>query len=235
LVESELFGHTKGAFTGADTARPGAFVRAHGGTLFLDELGEMSLAVQAKLLRVLESGAVQPLGGVKSVYPDVRVVAATNRDLGEMVREGTFRQDLLHRLAVLAVRLPALRERRGDVPELARVLLSQHHPGASLSGAAEDMLVAYDWPGNVRELRNVLTRAVVLGGERVTPDAISFSPWAFTSVAPMAAPDASDEGEERERLLAALRRHRGNRARAARDLGMPRTSLVYRLMKLGIT
>jgi DNA-binding NtrC family response regulator len=235
LVASELFGHEKGAFTGAERRSVGAFVRADRGTLFLDELGEMSLDAQASLLRVLETGEVRPVGSAETEYPDVRVVAATNRDLGKMVREGLFRRDLLHRLAVLAVRLPPLRDRRDDIPELVEVLLARHHPGARASDAAIDALAAYDWPGNVRELRNVLTRAVVLGGDLIDADALSFSPWAFEEVEAPCLEEEDNEDDERERFLAALRRHGGNRTRAARDLGIPRTSFHYKLMKLGIS
>ncbi len=170
LIESELFGHEKGAFTGALTARQGCFELAHGGTLLLDEIGDMPLALQAKLLRVLEDRKVRRLGAPREIAVDVRLLAATNRDLKQMAAEGKFREDLYYRLSVLTVALPPLRERRDDIPTLAGAILeelNQKHGTrvAALDPAVMQTLVRYDWPGNVRELRNVLERAVVLCGE----------------------------------------------------------------------
>lgn len=256
LVESHLFGHERGAFTGADRRRDGAFQEAHKGTLFLDELGELPLDVQARLLRALESGEVRRVGGSRAEYPDVRVVAATHRNLPDMVAAGTFRQDLFYRLAVLTVRMPALREHRSDIPDLARALLRRHHPGATLTEEAERALMVWSWSGNVRELRNVLTRAVVLGGNRVDAGALSFDPWsaggASASAAPgapaaLAAADAAadlprsaaeaaarQDEIDRRAVLDALARASFNRSAAARLLGIPRSSLIYRMMRLGI-
>ena len=167
LLESELFGHVKGAFTGAVNARTGRFRLAHGGTIFLDEIGEMSPRFQVKLLRVLEDGTFDQVGGTTTQRVDVRVVAATHRDLASLAEKGDFRVDLLYRLDVVSIHLPALRERRDDIPLLARHFLShiagRGFPSLRLSDDAADLLTSYDWPGNVRELRNVLERAALLG------------------------------------------------------------------------
>ncbi len=230
LFESELFGHEKGAFTGADARQDGAFQRAAGGCLFLDEVGELKLEMQAKLLRALESGEVRRVGAKQAEYPDVRVVAATNRDLRTMVRDGTFREDLFFRLAVLTVWLPPVRERAEDVGLLAKTLLRRHHPGATISDAAIKELTSYNWPGNVREVRNVLTRAVVMHGPAITPDSLVFNPWSFE---PEPEPQKHyDLGPEA--IQSALARHGNNRSRAARDLGIPRSSLLYRIRKYNL-
>ncbi len=231
LFESALFGHERGAFTGASQRQDGAFQQAAGGTLFLDEVGELGLELQAKLLRALESGEVRRVGSQRPEYPDVRVVAATNRDLAQMVRDKRFREDLYYRLSVLPVRTPPLRERREDIPLLAHTLLARHHPGARLTDEAADALQRYDWPGNVRELRNVLTRAVVLHGPIVHPGALSFHPWAFEGGSP---PRTARPEDERQAILDALERTAGNRTAAARLLGMPRSSLLYKLKKYDI-
>lgn len=231
LVESELFGHERGAFTGATARRDGAFHAADQGTLFLDEVGELRIDVQAKLLRALESGEIRRVGSTKAEFPDVRIVAATNRDLPAMVRAGTFREDLWFRLSVLTIRMPPLRERREDVPWLARALLERHHRGAALAPDALVRLERHDWPGNVRELRNVLTRAVVLGGSPITAATLAFEGGAHDG-GPLLAADADDP--ERATLVAALHRAKGNRTAAARDLGLARTSLLYKMKRLGI-
>ena len=171
LVESELFGHTKGAFTGAETTREGRFLQADGGTLFLDEIGELPLPLQPKLLRVLESGAFRPIGGDRDATVDVRVIAATNREVENEVKSGKFREDLYYRLNVFPLAIPPLRERPEDVPALAASLLKPWHK--QLGPAAERLLVSYSWPGNVRELRNVLERAAILTeGARILPEAL---------------------------------------------------------------
>ena len=168
LIESDLFGHVRGAFTGAHAERPGAFEMAHGGTLFLDEIGDLPLALQPKLLRLLESGEVTRLGGRKPERFDVRIIAATHRNLEEEVDRGTFRGDLYYRLAVVEVHLPALRKRLEDVPELVQVFLEREgRPCAKLEGENLDRLLRYHFPGNVRELRNIVSRAVALSA----PDA----------------------------------------------------------------
>jgi DNA-binding NtrC family response regulator len=172
LIESQLFGHLRGAFTGADRDRKGAFVEATGGTLFLDEIGEMSLQSQAKLLRALEAQTVQPLGADRPVKVDTRVVAATHRNLMEMVEEKTFRFDLFFRLAVVHVRIPPLRERPEDIPELVRNFYEgRGQSSGSIEGPNVDKLMSYGWPGNVRELRNVMDRAWALSG----PTGVAFA------------------------------------------------------------
>jgi len=179
LIDSELFGHARGAFTGATEARSGVFSEAHGGTVFLDEIGEIPLSVQQRLLRVLQEHEVRPVGGTGSRKVDVRVIAATNIDLEEMVRQQRFRADLYYRLHVVAIRLPPLRERMDDLPLIAAHLLEKHaakmkRPVPHFSAAAMDAMVLYDWPGNVRELENVIQRALALStsleiGEEALP------------------------------------------------------------------
>jgi len=233
LFESELFGHEKGAFTGAATRQDGAFQRADGGTLFLDEVGELSQEGQAKLLRALESHEVRRVGGAHAEYPDLRLISATNRDLPAMVDEGLFRRDLYFRIAVLVARLPALSERRKDIPLLARTLLSRSHPEARMTEEALEALGKYDWPGNIRELRNVLTRAVVLGGPLITRASLTFNPWSFDGEAPVV-PLSRPDDPEVAALVDALRDHGGNRTKTARALGIPRSSLLYKLKKHGL-
>ncbi len=228
LVESELFGHEKGAFTGATQRQEGAFQRADGGTLFLDEVGELPLETQAKLLRALESGEVRRVGGSTPEFPDVRVVAATNRDLHREVEAGKFRADLFFRLAVLTVRMPPLREHSEDIGLIARELLRRSHPDAVLDPATIPALEAYAWPGNVRELRNVLTRAYVLHGKHIRASNLEYHPWAFDGEA-RAAPVA--DAPERARVEQALAAASGNRSQAARILGIPRSSLLYKMKR----
>jgi DNA-binding NtrC family response regulator len=242
LAESELFGHEKGAFTGADRQRRGRFEEAHGGTLFLDEVGELSPALQAKLLRVLEERVVRRLAGTADIPVDVRLVAATNRELSATAAEGHFRQDLFFRLAVVAVHLPPLRERAGDVALLARHLvtnLAARHrvPVPELTAAALAALQRHAWPGNVRELRNVLERAVVVrGGEAIRAEDLALGP-----ASPHPAPAGSAgvpldrEVREREAVLEALRRAGGNREEAAALLGVSVRTLYYRLRRFGIS
>lgn len=192
LLESELFGHVKGAFTGAVASRPGMFAEASGGTLFLDEIGEMSVLLQAKLLGAIERSAVRPVGSEKELPVDVRIVAATNRDLHAAVRTGTFRQDLLYRLNVVPIEVPPLRHRRVDILPLVERFLNQararnpQSPVQRISRQAADALVAYNWPGNVRELEHVIERLVLLGrsaeiGHADLPDAIAAHPGATKS------------------------------------------------------
>ena len=191
LVESEFFGHTKGAFTGADKVRKGLFLEADGGTIFLDEIGELPLALQVKLLHVIENKAVRPVGSEQERPVDVRIIAATNRDLGEMVAQGTFREDLYFRLTVFHILVPPLRDRRQDLPALVKFMLRRNTrrmgsdgQEATLAPGVEELLVNYDWPGNVRELENVLDRALILADQgRVTMDDL---PASITKVAPSA-------------------------------------------------
>jgi DNA-binding NtrC family response regulator len=239
VLESELFGHEKGAFTGAVAARPGCFERAAGGTLLLDEIAEVSPDFQAKLLRVLQEGEVLRVGGTQSVRVDVRVVAATNRVLRDEIAHGRFREDLFFRLNVIPLQLAPLRERREDVLPLARHFLARHaaETGRRLefTPETEAALVAHAWPGNVRELENVVERAVVLArGERIAPEDLLLE--AASGGAP-AADGSLQEALDRaaaERIRAALAAAGGQRAEAARALGVDRTTL-YRLMKrLGV-
>ena len=235
LAESELFGHERGAFTGADRARAGRFEEASGGTLFLDEIGELAPALQAKLLRVLEDRKVRRLGSEKDVTVDVRLVAATNRDLAREVETGGFRRDLYFRLAVVPVALPPLRERPGDVALLARhfvaSLAARHRmPEPELTPEALDALARHDWPGNVRELRNTLERAVVVrGGQPIREEDVQQS---AASAAPALTLD--EDTREREAALAALRLSGGNRDDAARRLGISVRTLYYRLRRWGL-
>jgi DNA-binding NtrC family response regulator len=231
LAESELFGAERGAFTGADQPRAGRFEEASGGTLFLDEVGELPVALQSKLLRVLEERVVRRLGGSRDLPVDVRLVAATNRDLTRETEEGGFRQDLFFRLAVVVVNVPPLRERPDDVPLLAthfaRRLAARHGvPVPSLADDALAALSAHGWPGNVRELRNVLERAVVVrGGAPIRAADLGLAP----ATAPL-----DRAHREREALLAALRRTGGKREEAARLLGISVRTLYYRLKQWGI-
>jgi DNA-binding NtrC family response regulator len=242
LLESELFGHEKGAFTGAHESKKGKMEVAHGGTVFLDEVGDISAELQTKLLRFLQEREFERVGGLKPVSVDVRVIAATNRDLHQAVKDGRFREDLYHRLDVIAITLPPLRERRGDAPALARYFL-QHFSSetkktfSEIAPAAEEKLVAYDWPGNVRELANVVERAVVLGHEP-TIELHDLPPRIAAAQAKAPAGRfsyrAGIDASRRELVLKALRQTGGNRAAAAKVLGIQRTYLLKLMKALGI-
>ena len=248
VFESELFGHERGAFTGAVRHRRGMFELADGGTLFLDEVGELPLDLQPKLLRVLQERSFSRVGGTKPVSIDVRIVAATNRDLAAMVRERRFREDLYYRLCVVEIEVPPLRARRSDVPELARALLPQlcrrnHKPLLDLSADALARLSSYGWPGNVRELENVLERGVVLSESReigaddlVLPDAPLPKNELVERVEVEHDADHREvmEAIEKERLIDALRAAGGNRSGAARALGIPRTTLINKMRRYGL-
>jgi len=178
LIESELFGHKKGAFTGAQKDRKGKFELAHGGTLFLDEIGDMSLSAQAKVLRALQEHKITPVGGDRSIKVDVRVLAATNKDLKSEIAAGKFREDLYHRLSVILIEVPGLNDRSDDIPLLAQHFLQQiaDDYGVSskgISGAAISALQGYDWTGNIREFRNVIERLHILGGSEISADDVS--------------------------------------------------------------
>jgi transcriptional regulator with GAF, ATPase, and Fis domain len=245
LVEAELFGVTKGAFTGADRDRDGLFVRAKGGTVFLDEVGELPLEGQAKLLRVLQEKEVRPLGSQQPVKTDARVVAATNKDLTALVKEGRFREDLLYRLRVVAVRIPPLRERLEDIPTIAEAILARiagerGEPVIPLSRGALARLSRREWRGNVRELENVLWR-VALGGEAAideaattrseTEDALGLTVTLKEEAVPL---DEARLAFDRVYLNLVLARNGGNVARAARALGVTRPALSRILKRLGI-
>jgi two-component system NtrC family response regulator len=233
LLESELFGHIKGAFTGAHQAREGLFTYANEGTLFLDEIGEMPLSMQAHLLRVLEERTVRPVGSNKEVPVAVRIIAATNRDLSELVRSGTFREDLFYRLNVLSIRMPSLRERLGDIPVLtdhfSRSLAAElgvEPPVFSPTDLA--CLGSYDWPGNVRELKNVIERCLLLNS---TPSQCLGKPLAGGEV--VAAVDAVGELQlervEKRHILRVLESEGGNKSAAARLLGISRKTLERKI------
>ena len=238
LLESELFGHVRGAFTGAERDQTGVLLSASGGTLFLDELGELTLATQAKLLRVLQEREVRPLGAEKARPLDLRLVCATHRELAQEVEAGRFRQDLFYRVAVLEVRLPALRERIEDLPELCRVILERRarelgRPALELAPDALRALAGHAFPGNVRELENILTRALVLSGRtRLRAEDLELS-----RAAPRALRSRSRreyEKEERERILHALRGARWNVSVVSRSLGIPRNTLYRKLERYGL-
>jgi DNA-binding NtrC family response regulator len=253
LLESELFGHERGAFTGADRQRSGVFEAAHGGTLFLDEAGEMSLALQAKLLRVLVTGEVVRVGSNKPKHVDVRIVVATHRDLRQRVQEGLFREDLYYRLAVVPLQVPPLRQRKEDIQALAEELLAQISRelkirAPSLSAAALEKLSGYDFPGNVRELRNLLERAVILvrggtlepsdlplnGGSAAQSPHDPFERWIASLPGDL---NLRAVGVDVEKALVtrALAASKGVAAQAARTLGLSRSDLAYKLRRLDMT
>jgi two-component system response regulator FlrC len=243
MLEATLFGHEKGAFTGAASARAGTFERAQGGTLLLDEVSEMALPLQAKLLRVLQEREVERIGGQQCVPLDVRVIATTNRNLAEAVRDGGFREDLYYRLNVFPLPLPALRERPGDILPLARHLLAAHaqrmrRPLPRLDTAAERKLAAHFWPGNVRELDNLMQRALILaGGEVIDAGALAFEnpgdgiPTPAATEAPHGLSQALRENED-NLILDALRENRGSRRATASQLGVSERTLRYKLARI---
>jgi len=237
VLESELFGHTRGAFTGAQAARRGLFEEAHHGTLFLDEIGDVGPNLQARLLRALQEGTIRRVGANDPISVDVRIVAATNRDMDAAVKQGTFRADLYYRLHVVSIRIPPLRERREDIPLLAEHFAQKHGraEGSAISPEARELLVAYDWPGNVRELENAVARALALNPSGVVipedlPDAIRL---AQTEPAPVPLPPPGDRPTlaELERRYASqvLGQTGGNKTRAAEILGIDRKTL-YRIL-----
>jgi two-component system nitrogen regulation response regulator NtrX len=249
LIESELFGHARGAFTGAVADRRGKFEAASGGTLFLDEVGDMTLKTQAKVLRALQEQVIEPVGGHQSIRVDVRVIAATNKDLGEEIRRGRFREDLFFRLNVIPIFVPPLRERQDDVLRLAEYFIAEFareygRKPKTCSPAAADVLRAYRWPGNVRELRNVIERLMImvpgtvidvrdLGFLNVTPA----PPMAAVAAAPRTSVerlfDARDAWE-RDYILSALASFEGNISRTADALGLERSNLYKKMRGLGI-
>jgi two-component system response regulator HydG len=248
LLESELFGHEKGAFTGADRRREGRFMQASGGSIFLDEIGETSPAMQAKLLRVVQQREIQRVGGEAVLPVDVRIIAATNRDLEAEVRNGNFREDLFYRLNVMTLKVPALRERREDIPLLAQHFLKRfaeknRKESAGCTPLAMDMLVRYDWPGNVRELENTIERAVILmAGVHVTEKELPLNlvekyPQEESSAV---SPSDMETGRhsladiERQAILSTLKSTGGNKSETARLLGITRKTLHNKLKSYGL-
>jgi two-component system response regulator AtoC len=245
LMESELFGYEKGAFTGAIKSKAGLFQAASGGTIFLDEIGELPLEMQAKLLRVLQEREVRPVGSNESHSVDVRVIAATNRDLETAYREGTFRKDLYFRLNVVTVHLPSLRERRSDIPVLVHHFLNRYAPGTNLqvTPAAMKSLLQYEWPGNVRELENCVARAVTLGDRQIIdvndlPPAIRAegSSSAQTTLSDSSSLSTTALAEmERMTILKVFERANGDKALAGRMLGISRATLYRKLKRYKIS
>jgi transcriptional regulator with PAS, ATPase and Fis domain len=243
LLESELFGHVSGAFTGATGDREGRFLQADGGTIFLDEIATASPALQVKLLRVLQELEFEPVGGGTTHAVDVRVILATNERLEELVAAGTFRQDLYWRINVVTIEMPPLRDRRSDVPQLAAHFLraAAERAGRSIDGftpAAIEALAAHDWPGNVRELQHAVERGVFLGRGRLVelddlPAAVTGAGGA-AAVKPVAALKQAMAAPERQLILAALERSGWRRDVAARSLGINRTTLYKKLKRLGM-
>jgi DNA-binding NtrC family response regulator len=241
LIESELFGHEKGAFTGAIGDRRGAFERAHRGTLFLDEIGELSLDLQPKLLRALEHRSVRRVGGGEDRPVDVRIIAATNRDLEEQVRKHVFREDLFFRLMAAVLHVPPLRERREDLPQLVQRFLGDAGRPLAIAPETLELLAAYDWPGNVRELKNVIASAAALAdGPRLEPrHLVVFRPQKRPGAppGPTAAPPAGGqtlEQLEKAAIEQALQQFDGNRTRAARSLGIAASTLYEKLRRYGL-
>ena len=241
LIESELFGHEKGAFTGATSLRRGKFELADGGTLFLDEVGDLHAGSQAKLLRVLQEGEFHRVGGEQTIRVNVRVIAATNRDLGGMVSQGKFREDLYYRVSVVPIRVPALRERPQDIRPLADYFLEEFSKRNSLRAKAMDddvygSLETYPWPGNARELRNVVERmAILTQGDRITAASIPVEIRVARETGPRSTVQEARESAEREHLLRALESANWNVSGAARALGMERTNLHKRIRALGLS
>jgi DNA-binding NtrC family response regulator len=244
LLESELFGHEKGAFTSAIARRRGKFEQAHGGTIFLDEIGDMPMATQAKMLRVLQERAFQRVGGDEKIAVDVRVICATNRTLEELVEKGAFRKDLFYRINTLVIDIPALRDRLGDIPELARHFLARTNRAEKrsvqeISGPTMEALCSHSWPGHVRELQHAIERAVlVCDGDELLPEHL---PPAVLRAHPLPGPAHEKEGLieaverlERSMIFAALEKNGWVKARTARALGVTERILAYKMNNLGI-
>jgi two-component system NtrC family response regulator len=242
LLESELFGHVKGAYTGAIKDRKGKFELADGGTIFLDEIGDLREDVQAKLLRVLQEHEIERLGDSKTIKVDVRVIAATNKNLERLVQGGEFREDLYYRLSVVPITIPPLRERKEEIPYLVDFFITRYSKDRKFVVDPEviSVLQQYDWPGNIRELENAIERAVVLSTDnRITPESLPAhfqTPEKKETGSPLKFPqeDLSLEEVEKQVILEALERAGGNRSRAARLLKIPRHVLLYRLKKFGL-
>ncbi len=244
LIESELFGHEKGAFTGAIKTKPGRFELASGGTLFLDEIAEISPGMQVKLLRAIQEKSVERVGGLRTIETDVRLIAATNKDIQESMETGEFREDLYYRLNVVSIRIPPLRERKQDIPLLARHLLNRKKKSAEpvhISEAAEKVLISHNWPGNIRELENCIERALIVSGNgEILPKHLPFKTPDDSNVSLKTTADFPEEGidlEETEKrfIRAALKQAGGNRTKAAKLLSITRSALLYRMNKYDIS
>src|SRR6202167_2639743 len=244
LLESELFGYERGAFTGANASKPGKFELADKGTLFLDEIGDVPLAIQVKLLRVLQEREFERLGGTKTLKVDVRLIAATNRDLREALEQGTFREDLYYRLNVVPIDIAPLRQRKEDIPDLANFFISRFagdsgKPIENITPEAMQVLVNYHWPGNVRELQNIIERACALAkGTVLKVEDIHLDvrpPRAMNGSSDFLPEGMTLEHWEDEMIRESLRRAHGNKSQAARLLGLSRNALRYRLSKIGIS
>ena len=241
LIETELFGHEKGSFTGATASRRGKFELADGGTIFLDEVGDLHGASQAKLLRVLQEGEFHRVGGEQIIKVNVRVVSATNRDLNAMVAQEKFREDLFYRLSVVPIRVPALRERPRDIPALAAYFLEEfcarnNFKRKAIDEAVFPLLENHPWPGNARELRNVIERmAILTQGEHLTRDSIPVEIRVQRETGPKSTIQEARESAEREHILRALEESKWNVSGAARALGMERTNLHKRIRALGLS
>ena len=243
LLESELFGYEKGAFTGANASKPGKFELADKGTLFLDEIGDVPAVTQVKLLRVLQEREFERLGGTRTIKVDVRLIAATNRDLREALEQGTFREDLYYRLNVVPIDIAPLRQRKEDIPDLVNLFISRFagdsgKPVESITPEAMQILVNYHWPGNVRELQNIIERACALAKDtvlKVDDIHLDVRPARITNGASNFLPEGMTlEQWEDEMIRESLRRANGNKSQAARLLGLSRNALRYRLSKIGI-
>jgi transcriptional regulator with GAF, ATPase, and Fis domain len=244
LLESELFGHEKGAFTGATGRRIGKLELAHEGTLFLDEIGDMPLETQAKVLRALEEKCIVRVGGANAIKVDVRFIAATNKDLADLVKKQIFRQDLYYRLNVFAIHLPPLKHRREDIPLLCEHFLHHLAPDKKLTSETIQLLMAYDWPGNVRELQNAMQSATVMAGPVIQPSHLpnivgQCAPQAFATDPPVELSEPTDLGQrlyhfEKNMLIQALTQSRGVQKQAAQMLGIKERSLWHRLKKFDI-
>lgn len=241
LFESELFGHVKGSFTGAIATKHGRFELANGGTLFFDEIGNIGSGVQGKLLRAIQEREITKVGSSQVIKVDVRIIAATNKDLSEEIEEGTFREDLFYRLSVVPIKLPPLRERREDIPSLADHFLKKYSQklrkeAQRISGGAMKALVSYDWPGNVRELENAIERAVVLTQGKViqSSDLYYYGLMADSSPGPDSDTKERLVDIEKEHILKMVRRCHGHRGEAARLLGIDRKTLRAKMRKYGI-
>jgi transcriptional regulator with GAF, ATPase, and Fis domain len=243
LLESELFGHEKGAFTGANTRKPGKFEIANGGTVFLDEIGDMPVNTQAKVLRAIQEYQIEQVGGIKTIKIDVRFIAATNKNLAEMVNQNKFRNDLYFRLNVFAIHIPPLRERKEDIPLLAYDFLKQKNRQINIAPSSIQYLTAYEWPGNVRELKNAIDAAAVLAKDMIEPihlPAVVNQNWNYPVLDEKQASDETQNLDKRLKelekgiIIEALSRAAGVQVRAASILGIKERSLYHRIKKFDI-